>query len=271
MKIQEITDKIIKRISDYVEFDIYEAFDQSDYITIYGGAVRDSIAGLDIHDVDILCMSESAIALRNYIVEHCGYKNLDLYDLDSINMYKGISLISEPWTFINSNNKIIQIIRPNYTHCNGIITNYNNYNNITSSYIKSYVDLIKNVDLSCCGVYIEKIDMSIDNSNNKKRIILKESCKNAISHCLSKSFEINNWAKLYNQERTLYREWKLENRGWFNLYPTKFGHNQNNNILKHNRHIKISLLELESDYNYKMWTDYEYSKHEKKTNIDYPF
>ena len=190
--LESLTNKITKRISDYVEFDVQEIFNQSDYITIYGGAVRDSIANLDIHDVDILCMSDSAHKLRQYIENEQGYELLDLYDQDSLNMYKGISQILEPWTFMNKNRRIIQIIRPS-----GYIQN-TYQKDLDSAYIDSYTKLLKNVDISACGVFIEL----------KDKIMLKESCKNAILHCLSKTFEINKWSSLYNSERTTFREYK---------------------------------------------------------------
>jgi len=44
--LKDLTEKVKKGISDYIGFNVQEIFDQSDYITIYGGAVRDSIAGM---------------------------------------------------------------------------------------------------------------------------------------------------------------------------------------------------------------------------------
>ena len=105
--LKDLTEKVKKGISDYIGFNVQEIFDQSDYITIYGGAVRDSIAGMDIHDVDILCVSKSAKILYKFLNSKYNYKRLDLYDLDALNMYKGIRIISEPWTLMNDNGKII--------------------------------------------------------------------------------------------------------------------------------------------------------------------
>ena len=62
--LKDLETKIIKRISNYIGFDVNEIFGVSDQITIFGGAVRDSLAGLEIHDIDILCMNESAHKLR---------------------------------------------------------------------------------------------------------------------------------------------------------------------------------------------------------------
>ena len=249
MKLEEITNNITKKITEYIEFDIKELFNQSDCITIYGGAVRDSIAELEIHDIDILCMPKSSEKLRNFLIDYKNYKILDFYDIDTLNMYKGISIIQNPWTLINKNNKIIQIIRPKFGDAR--------FQNADELYKTAYYSLIKNVDLSCCGVFIEK----------KNNIIsLKESCKNSIVQCISKTFEINKWATLYNSDRTNFREDKLIRRGWINLNPDIY-YSASNKIkrnkikLKYQRMMKIILLELEFEYDYKIWTDEEYIKY----------
>jgi hypothetical protein len=250
LTLQELKTKVEKRISDYIEFDVKEIFEQSDYITIYGGAVRDSIADLEIHDVDILCMPKSAIKLANYIKENYNYRALDLYDKDALAMYKEIRIISEPWTFINNNGKIIQIIKPHYI-------------NTTKEYTKAYIDLIKNVDLSCCGVYLD---------HNGKDTTLMEACKDALIHCLSKTYEINEWAKLYNSNRTTFRDQKLTSRGWTNLNMEDFYRNEIS-FKKVQRRLKILQLEFkpeESSKYYKIWYEDEYINRPKRrsTNDD---
>lgn len=259
MKLTEITNKITKRISEYIEFDINEIFEQADFITIYGGAVRDSIAGLDIHDVDILCMPKSAEYLRQFLINCKNYKILDFYDIDTLNMYKGISIIQDPWTLINEHNKIIQIIRPKF----GDARKLDPY----ELYTNAYYQLIKNVDLSCCGVYIENY--------YGNGILLKESCKNAIVQCLSKTFDINKWATLYNSDRTSFREHKLTKRGWVNLEPDHYTLKNNltdSKEIKVNRLMKIASLELDAGYEYKIWTDDEYKKRSKSNyKIDCTF
>lgn len=248
MKISDITTTIKKRISDYIEFDVDEIFDQSDFITIFGGSVRDSIAGLDIHDVDILCMSKSAEKLRYFLTHKYNYKSLDLYDIDTINMYKGISLISEPWTLMNENKKIIQIIKPTLNN-QGLKSHTTS---VTDQYIDAYRYLIKNIDLSCCGVFIEKDFYISKIADDNDGIILKEACDYAIAHCLSKSFKINKSAVLYNEDRTNFREDKLIKRGWTNLYPDYFTFDAKKTNLVQERLVKIIQLELESDYDYKI-------------------
>lgn len=243
--LNELQKKVEKGISDYIEFDINKIFEQSDYIAIYGGAVRDSIAGLEIHDVDILCMPESAAKLKPFLIES-GFKQVDLYDQESLDMYREISVISEPWTFINCNMKIIQIIRP-------ALTSRNNPTKI------EYYNLIKNVDISSCGVFLENYD---------RKVLLRESCKDALVHCLSRIYSVNKWSTFYNPNRTFMREQKLSKRGWINLEHHRFTNQQQ-------RLLKLNKIEFKSERDYKIWTEEEYlnkiDKIEKMVSIDLDF
>ena len=247
LTLQELKKQVEKKISDYIEFDVKEIFDQSDYITIYGGAVRDSIANLEIHDVDILCMPTSANNLKLFL-EKNNYTIIDLYDQDTLNMYNSISLISEPWTFINNNKKIIQIIRPRY-YSGGKSSTEEEYRN-------AYINLLKNVDLSCCGVFLEHSDQRVE--PDSKKLVLKESCKNAIVHCLSKTFQINEWSALYNPTRTSFRDHKLSSRGWYNLDSKPFFRTEKD-FIKSERRLKIATLEFKIAEDYKIWTEDEYN------------
>lgn len=239
--LKELQNKVEKNISNYIEFDVNEIFKVSEYITIYGGAVRDGLADMEIHDVDILCMPYSAVILRDFIKKY-NYEPIDLCKSGSFEIYKNISIISEPWTFINNNKKIIQIIRPKYPYNPKIHTpTYNDY------FRNAYYDLIKNVDISCCGVFLEGTD----------KVILKEACKEGIVHCLTKTFEINNWANLYNSIRTTNREYKLKERGWRNInddehFPFSITKNDKNKN-KIDRLIKLKKLEINFEYDYKIW------------------
>ena len=200
-------------------------------------------------------MPDSAKKLRSFLINNKKYKTLYLYDIDALNMYKGISIIQDPWTLINEHNKIIQIIRPSFGN-----PKKNNseklYKSAYYSYKSAYYSLLKNVDLSCCGVFIEKYEDNI--------IRLKESCKNAIIQCSTRTFEINNWSTLYNKDRTNFREYKLTDRGWINLNLSDF---QFSNIkpinIKLQRNMKIKSLELIPEYDYKIWTDDEVYKHSR--------
>jgi len=256
--LKELQDRVEKRISDYIEFDVKQLFEVSDYITIYGGAVRDSIAGLEIHDVDILCMSQSAQKLLLYLTTKCGYNKIDLYRADTINMYKGISLIAEPWTLMNDDKKIIQIIRPRYD-------SHGMKKSPITEYKRAYYNLIKNVDISCCGVFLENLDSDIK---------LREACKNAIINCITKTFNINKESLLFNEYRTSVREEKLTSRGWENTdYVSGLpnwlgGAEEENNRLRRNRKMKLCSLDFKPEYDYRIWSEEDYIKKSAVADID---
>lgn len=236
MKIEDLKNKVVNKISEYIEFDVNMIFDVGEYVAIYGGAVRDSIAELEIHDIDILCLSKSAVKIKE-LIKSLGYKELDLYDRDAIAMYAEIHIINEPWTFMNNNFKTIQIIRPSF------------------GTPEHFYKILKNVDISCCGVFLDKMRNSIS---------LKESCQDAIYQCLSKTFIINDWAKLYSSNRTTLREEKLKTRGW--------SYEVENNDNQKNRFYKLINLESDTNYDYKIWTDFEYrGRKKKKYDDDLPF
>lgn len=239
--LSDLTYKVINSISEYIEFDVNEIFNCSDFITIYGGAVRDSLAELEIHDIDILCMCNSAKKLYEFLLTK-GYSKLNLYDWDALNMYKDITIIGEPWTLQNKNGKIIQIIRPNIEYSKS-----NDY--IESRYIKAYKNILKTVDISCCGVFLEK------EKNNELKI--GESCQNAIVQCLTKSFIVNNEALQYNKKRIFARLDKLIKRGWMNLTDENVPPWEENEYkikkLRKERHMKLCMLEFKPEYDYVIW------------------
>jgi hypothetical protein len=64
--------------------------------------------------------------------------------------------------------------------------------------------LIRNVDISCCGV-------SFDSKN------LYENYENAITHCKNKVYIINTNAKMYSSDRVQHRRKKFLDRGWVEI------------------------------------------------------
>lgn len=130
-----------------------------------------------------------------------------------------------------------------------------------------YFHILKNVDISCCGVFLEIRD---------KEIRLRESCKNGIIHGLTKTFEINNWSKFYDSGRTAARERKLSSKGWKNLdnISMPFIYVDEVPNIKIERLLKITSLEFKPEYDYKIWTLDEYKINKKKKNdedYDLPF
>ena len=184
-------DKIRKALNEYLEFDSDELFKSKFNIArIFGGAIRDIIAGQPINDVDILCGSK-AIKYIEMILEKNGYYYIQMLNgKDLQEMYSEIHVINEPRTWIKGK-KIVQLIKPSLGY----------KGKDEQVYHQGFLDLIANVDISCCGV-------SYDGET------LYEDYPNAIVHCQSKVFSINMDAKMYSHKRAEHRKYKLEDRGW---------------------------------------------------------
>ena len=187
--------KIKKRLDHYLGFDSDEIFEMGDPI-IFGGAIRDSIADLDIHDIDILSGPLTAERLDRLIISH-GYKfSENLMIKDMTDMYSGIKIISEPKTYLKSG-RIIQVIRPRGNSNQPV----NQLNQLFETNYKQVInDLISEVDLSCCGVSYDGKDVY-------------EKFPNAIVHCQSKVYLVNKRAKM-KTNRIHGRMHKLSVRGW---------------------------------------------------------
>lgn len=60
-------------LSEYIGFDISLIINEEfDTAIVYGGAVRDILAKQDIHDIDIMSLSETQEKIKNILLEH-GY------------------------------------------------------------------------------------------------------------------------------------------------------------------------------------------------------
>lgn len=196
--------EIKKRIDQYLLFDSDRLFKSCDLVRIFGGAIRDSICGDTINDIDILVGSKS-ISIVEHILSLNGYTFIEsLIPKDLASVYHDIQVISEPHTWMNGN-RIVQLIRPRITQPNykggGVIKPDMYY------YKENFDRLISNVDLSCCGV----------SYNGNK---LHEDYPNAILHCKSKVFSVNFNATMYSHKRINHRTVKLESRGWSRIDDT---------------------------------------------------
>ena len=198
-----ISNKIKKSLDSYLEFNSDEIFIKSDLSRIFGGSIRDIIAEMPIHDIDILCGSLSASRIGNLLISN-GYKYIDsLTPKDLSGVYTDIKIICEPHSYIKGD-KVVQLIRPRPES----IVNKPMYKIGTQVdlpdrklYERSINDLISNVDISCCGVSYNGIS-------------LIEDVKDAVSHCRSKIFKVNEYAKMSHKERLIHRRYKLMDRGW---------------------------------------------------------
>jgi hypothetical protein len=197
--------EIKSKIDNYIGFDSDEMFKACDLILIFGGALRDIISNQQIQDVDILVGSKSIKNLQSVLIRN-GYKYMeDFVSKDVSNIYE-INVICEPHTWMNGD-RIIQIIRPSGN------------NDSQETYIKNLLDLVKNVDISCCGLSYNGIS-------------LKEDYPNALLHCYNKVFSVNKSAKMYSSKRISNRIDKLQKRGWELI----------ENTIQNNRDLKIKML-----------------------------
>jgi len=193
-----MVDTIKNELDNYLEFDSKDLFIGGDLIRVFGGALRDIISGQKINDVDILVGSQSIGYLKN-VLNSKGYKFLTEYQKSGMShMYKDIMVISEPHTWVK-NDKIIQLIRPRLFETGPKRHPLDPKNKI--EYQNNFVDLIRNVDISCCG-------LSYDGNR------LYEDYPNAVLHCRNKVFYVNKKAKMYSMLRGQTRIHKLLDRGW---------------------------------------------------------
>jgi hypothetical protein len=160
-------------------------------VRVFGGAIRDIIAGQPINDIDILVGAQSCPLVEITLKENGYIYMASLGPKDLGNLYSEIHVINEPRTWVKGS-KIVQLIRPVIKVQRDSDFRY---------YERGFIDLIQNVDISCCGV-------SWDGKT------LYENYPNAIFHCQNKSYIVNPNAKMYSRKRADQRRFKLNDRGW---------------------------------------------------------
>lgn len=187
--------EIKKYLDDYLEFDSSQLFDDTDYLVVFGGVLRDIISGQpdDINDIDILCLSKSR-QVASLILEMNGYNSLPLIKVDFSDLYKHIKYIFEPKTYVKGK-KIVQLITPSLY---GYVFRYD----AKAEYSKweamkrSFYGLLKNVDLSSSGTFYDGE-------------FLYESITDSVFHCEQKIYVIDTHAMMYDTKRTADRANKL--------------------------------------------------------------
>ena len=190
-----IEQKIKSRLDDYLQFDSNKLFNSCDLIRIFGGAIRDSICGDPINDIDIIIGSKSIHKLESFLICNRWTYREDLLPKDLSSIYSDIHVITEPHTWVK-NDKFIQLIRPAGSFTHGVATDPTG-----DLYKNMFNNLIKNVDISSCGV-------SWDGKE------LFEDYKGSIIHCQNKVFYVNKRASMYSTKRIIHRIDKFEKRGW---------------------------------------------------------
>jgi len=192
------------RLDEYLEFDSSQLFFDP-FVRVFGGAIRDIICGDKINDVDILVGSQSLPKIE-YILTINGYIYQEgLIPKDLASIYSDIHVISEPHTWTKKD-KVVQLIRPakNSKLAPRGTKLSDSFNR--KVYQQIFINLIENVDLSCCGV-------SWDGEK------LYEHYPEAVHHCLTKVF-ITNYGAMYSERRHIHRKAKLESRGWKSISTT---------------------------------------------------
>jgi hypothetical protein len=224
--------KIRENLDTYLGFNSDELF-IDDMVRVFGGAIRDSIADMPIKDIDILCGPLSCKRLGS-ILKNNGYRYLpnvlSSYEIGQVYTIQGV--INEPHTWIKGDS-MVQLIRP-VSSSIGKITTLDQVlvDKYKEQYLKeAFVNLIANVDISCCG-------MSWDGRT------LYENYPNAILHAKEKLFTINNKATMYVDNRIIHRTGKLIERGWSEI----------TNNLVDKRNIKI--LELLNNIKFEYTKEY---------------
>jgi hypothetical protein len=192
---------IKEKLDEYLEFDSNLLFNRTPIqcdggkvkrlVRIFGGSIRDIIAGQPINDVDIIVGAQSSRLVELTLKEQ-GYTYMEsLTPKDLSSVYTDIKVINEPRTWMKGV-KIVQLIRPVIRVTRDSDLRY---------YERGFIDLIQNVDISSCGV-------SWDGEN------LYENFPNAIAHCQNLSFYVNKRAKMYSRNRSDMRTYKFIQRGW---------------------------------------------------------
>lgn len=193
--LDKLNDKVKKGLDKYLEFDTDIIWKNTDYCEVYGGATRDIISNNKINDIDFMVLSNSQQKLMK-ILEINGYVKMDNLTSKNIHeMYKDIKCIFEPITYLKGL-KVVQLIRPSsYSKINGSLNK-----GVFYTMSNRFFELIREVDMSCSGVSFNGL--------------LRENCEDAILHCLSKVYKINENAELLNPERLYERKEKIINKGF---------------------------------------------------------
>ncbi len=193
-ELEKLALQVRKRIDDYLHFIDCDTLLKSSESSalIFGGAVRDSIANQEIHDVDILTLPKATKEISLILQKH-SFKVMHKYNLDIATLYEN-SIINEPVTLYQGNT-FVQLIRPR-------LDENNIFGKVPVSE-KILISLIQEVDLSCCG-----ISFFPD--------VLKEHIHDAIDDCKNLRYRILHRA-LYNKKRIDNRCEKLQSRGWKEL------------------------------------------------------
>jgi hypothetical protein len=201
------TTQLVKnRLHKYLGFKIDDLLKDTDAI-VYGGAIRDSLADLEIHDVDIMALPDSCNIISNRLKE-LDFRPFNFASADIMNMYKGLDrIINEPLTFIKNNTSVLNHTKKYSTIVQLIRPVFDKSRSRQDAYTLQH-SLVSGVDLSCCGVAYEFGNPTPD------KYLLYETVTDAFDHCKRKVFKVLSDNTLYRANRIDHRIAKLMDRGW---------------------------------------------------------
>lgn len=161
---------------------------------IFGGALRDVIAGMEIEgDLDVITSTSGYEKIRDVIESDVRW---------SISPSKGIMDYKEAGAvevkeYISYDNKRVQFIIPNDS---GIFSRI--MDNYSTNTISKLIDSVRDVDIVCCGFVMLE--------NGKVFEVLPE----AYDDCKNKILRLNTSSKKIGIDRLKNRVSKLVQRGW---------------------------------------------------------
>jgi len=110
----ELTTKVNEKIDSYLKFINCKTMLKDTDSMIFGGAPRDAIAELEIHDVDIICLPQASQKIYDRLI-HVGFKSISKFNMDIAIIYRN-SVINEPITLYKED-VFVQLIRPREKIC----------------------------------------------------------------------------------------------------------------------------------------------------------
>lgn len=199
-------DKLIKKeLDNYLGFDFNDIVAVTDFATVFGGALRDIIAGdaENINDIDIVALPKSASNIVGVLASN-GYINMgDLVKQDIAITYGELGFFREVMTFVSAVDfgKRVQIIVPRST-LRSREEGRDVGDNIYKGFIENYNYILHNVDLSCCALAFRHELISI--------------YEHAILHSRAKVYRQMEGSAMANS-RLPNRCAKLNIRGWIDV------------------------------------------------------
>jgi len=191
------TDIIAELLTAYLRFPVSDLFLPDTDPIIFGGCIRDSLAGDGFTDIDVVGYSQTldelgeSLKLKGFKYEQPTIS--DYNEMPEFNLHR----------FTNPKLPIsIDIIKPRIRDFN------NNPTNLDPADIKEVMlKFIKNVDIRACGV-----GYSLKGG-------IMELIPGAINDCLTKQIVVLPDGILHRQDRNQKRVTKLLSRGWNNNKP----------------------------------------------------